>query len=389
MRIAIDLTAVRSAGTTLYMREFLGALDQVDVEHDYLVFLPNDLEGMGGSLSDNFIIQRVKFAHQSTLRVIWEQSVFPILLSRWQVSVLLAPFDIAPLLCTCPVVLAVRNPAPHQINNYRYEMRLAFRLRTLRWLTFLSGLKAFKVIFPSGSAASSLGDRLRVPKNKRVVIYHGLNLAFWSQRTADQDILSRYGLADTPYILFASGLYRQKCVETLIQGFAHWLQTLADKCYRLVLAGVAVEQSYYRSLRQQVSDLGLEQWTLFLGQVPHTDMPSLYRSAAAFVLPSLLETFGFPYVEAMASGVPIICADIPTAREICGEAALYFPPRDSLMLAHCLAQVVGGPDDLRKELITRGQERAKLFSWEREARETRVLLEEAGIANLRGRRGLL
>jgi glycosyltransferase involved in cell wall biosynthesis len=103
----------------------------------------------------------------------------------------------------------------------------------------------------------------------------------------------------------------------------------------------------------------------------------LYAGAEAFVFPSLYEGFGLPVVEAMSCGAPVVCSDIPVLREVAGDAALYFDPRDAAQLAPMLTRVL---DDatLRADLRTRGLSRAAQFSWERAARETLEVYRETG-----------
>ena len=115
---------------------------------------------------------------------------------------------------------------------------------------------------------------------------------------------------------------------------------------------------------------------MFLGEVPRCILPALYRHATAFVLPSMMESFGNPFVEAMCSGAPVIAADTEFARELCGDAATYFPVGDAAALAARLEEVAEQPV-LRARMISEGYRRGSTFSWEREAQETLALLDAA------------
>jgi len=379
MRIAIDMTAVGTASTRLYMKEVLLALDELKVDHDFLVYAPDNLNGTKLELSSKVIVQTVKNTSRRLFRILWEQCILPILLKREGIDVLLAPFDIAPVFCPCPIVLAVRNPAPLAVGDYSFGHLFGFRLKVLRLLTYVSCKNAHKVFFPTKFASEHLGAGLKVPEDKRAVVHHGLNYDMWRKSEVNQSFLANHGLNEFPFILFASAFYRPKCADTLVRGFADWLQNGGDKEYRLVLVGAASEEEYYEELKQLAMDLGVGQKTLFLGQVDHEHMPSLYRSASVFVLPSSLETFGHPYVEAMASGVPIICADIPPARELCGDSAMYFPVNDVQTLTNCMTRLLSDTSNLRQDMIKCGYEQCQSFSWKREAKETLALLEEAAV----------
>ncbi len=98
--------------------------------------------------------------------------------------------------------------------------------------------------------------------------------------------------------------------------------------------------------------------------VPVEDLAELHRHAAALVLPCLHEGFGLPALEAMHAGTPVLAADIPPLREVCGDAARYCDPRDVESIAGGLRELAEvGP--LREELRRRGLARARRFSWRR------------------------
>jgi alpha-1,3-rhamnosyl/mannosyltransferase len=121
--------------------------------------------------------------------------------------------------------------------------------------------------------------------------------------------------------------------------------------------------------------LGLENVIRFLGPVPEEDLPALYAGAALFVFPSLYEGFGLPALEAMACGVPVVCSNISSLLEVCGDATLYFDPTDVKAIAQALGRALAAPD-LQAELRERGLARAAQFSWERTAQETLRLYRE-------------
>jgi glycosyltransferase involved in cell wall biosynthesis len=113
-----------------------------------------------------------------------------------------------------------------------------------------------------------------------------------------------------------------------------------------------------------------------VGEVDAATISKLYHSLDIFAFPSLVESFGFPLVEAMAKGLPIVAADTPSNREIAGEAGLYFAPTH----AESLAAIVGGLIDnplLREAKSAAALHRARKFSWDRAARDTLALFDTA------------
>lgn len=109
-------------------------------------------------------------------------------------------------------------------------------------------------------------------------------------------------------------------------------------------------------------------------------LPALYHSSDIFVFPSYTESFGHPLVEAMAAGLPIVAADVPSSRELCGDAAVYFPPFDVRACAESLRQVADNPA-LAGELRAKATARATEFTWERHVSE---LMRAMGMASSSG-----
>jgi len=105
-------------------------------------------------------------------------------------------------------------------------------------------------------------------------------------------------------------------------------------------------------------------------------MPLLYRGARFLVFPSLFEGFGLPLLEAMASDCPVLCSSAGSLPEVVGDAALLFDPNDPEEMADSMHRILTD-EELRRTLVKAGRERALQFSWERTARETLKVLEEA------------
>lgn len=368
--MAVNLSAVRTAGTRVYSRGLLPAMATAGPADRFLLYGPADIADVTG-VWDRRVTE---LEGRTAKRMIWEQTLLPVELRRWRADVLFAPMEFAPLVTPCPVVLAVHNPSPHLDDSAANRAR--------RWLSARSCRVASRVIFPSAFAADFLGGELGVAADKRVVIHHGTDHDRWRPRADSAPTLARHGLHAGRYVLFVSQLYRYKRPETLIEGYGRWRRSHPDGGFKLVLTGKALDADYLPRLRALAAREGIAAETAFLGDVPADDIPVLYRSAAAFVLPTGMETFGHPYVEAMASEVPVICADIATAREVCGDAARYFPLGDSEALADALGEVVALEPAARATLLERARKRAEAFSWDREAVETLTIIRQVARAPL-------
>ncbi len=129
--------------------------------------------------------------------------------------------------------------------------------------------------------------------------------------------------------------------------------------------------------------LGIEKKVKFLGYVPEKDLPTLYSGAIALTFPSLFEGFGLPILEAQASGCPVLTSNISSMPEVAGLGAISVNPYsvDDIVEGMERLQATGykqslRPNDLRQQLVKRGFENIKRFSWEKCAKETLGVLEE-------------
>ncbi|MFA9454459.1 MAG: glycosyltransferase family 4 protein, partial [Candidatus Aminicenantaceae bacterium] len=122
-------------------------------------------------------------------------------------------------------------------------------------------------------------------------------------------------------------------------------------------------------VRARIAKNGLESSVRVLEYPPDEDVQGLYSLATLFVFPSLCEGFGFPVLEAMASGVPIAASRVAALPEIGGDAALYFDPHSAAQMAEILLQGLED-SEIRAELIEQGRKRIQEFNWERSARQT-------------------
>ena len=113
----------------------------------------------------------------------------------------------------------------------------------------------------------------------------------------------------------------------------------------------------------------------FAGRVPDDDLPPLSAGADALILPNHYEGFGFPVLEAMACGTPVVCADSSSLPEVAGDAALLVPATDDEALAAAVARILTEPG-LADELRRRGAAQAARFRWEKCAAETVALYRE-------------
>jgi glycosyltransferase involved in cell wall biosynthesis len=237
-------------------------------------------------------------------------------------------------------------------------------------------MKAKKVLFVSNWSKLAVSRKFHIPAKKTKTIYHGIDCQNFKAgiKNVNKDFKStidNYG----KYILSVSTIYPHKNFEVLIRAYKKLNEELKQKCPKLIIAGKKQFNDYYRELAEMVENFGLNGKVVFLGKVEYKYVPYLYNNALVFVLPSILETFGHPLIEAMSSGVPVIASNSTAIPEIVGGGGMLFNPNNPVELSEKINMVLQD-QKLRQKLINDGFKRAKDFSWQKAAKETISTLEE-------------
>ncbi len=225
--------------------------------------------------------------------------------------------------------------------------------------------RADHVICISKTTQRELCEILNVPESKTSVIYHG------ACRLPMPDPRSSIATETEPYVLFVGQRHPHKNFQILLEAFR--ASAILQKEFRLVAFGgsplTAQELDHARRC-----GLGADRLTQMVG---NDELLALYYSrATALVYPSLYEGFGFPLLEAMALGCPVVTTNVSCMPEIAGDAALYFSPDDAQGLA-ALIESLHSDKILRARLIAAGARRETRFTWTQCARETMVAYEAA------------
>jgi glycosyltransferase involved in cell wall biosynthesis len=182
-----------------------------------------------------------------------------------------------------------------------------------------------------------------------------------AEPTPEEELRQRLRLGGAPFVLAVAQKQPHKNLGALIRAMAELDDT------GLVLAGQS--EAHERELRALASRLGLDGRVRFVDWVADEDLQGLYRAACCFVLPSLIEGFGLPVLEAMRHGTPVACSDRSALAEVADGAALLFDPEDQGAVTRAVRRLVVD-ERLRSELAERGRRRCEEFSWRRTAAET-------------------
>ena len=190
---------------------------------------------------------------------------------------------------------------------------------------------------------------------------------FYPRGTAEiAPVLNQYGLSPGAYCLYVGTIEPRKNIDRLLDAYA-LLPPAVRKAWPLILAGYRGWNSDALHARMRVAQAA--GWLRYLDFVPAGHLPPLYAGARLFVFPSLYEGFGLPVLEAMASGVPVVCSTASSLPEVVGDAAATCDALDVDALSQLIA--AGLQDEpWRMAATQKGLQRAARFSWQRCATDT-------------------
>lgn len=363
MQIAIDAsrcTRARRTGTEQYALALLRALIRQNREYRIRLYF-RDRPAAGLLPSTPLVEMRVLRSPR-----LWTHTRFAAALYRERPALTFVPAHTLPLRFPGKAIVTIHDlgyrhfPGAHPPAQRRY----------LDWSTRHSARRADLVLCDSRATAADLGHFYGIAAAKMRVVYPGL------AAPAIGDISATRAKYDLPprYFLHVGTLQPRKNIAFLVRAFQRWLSTQA--------LGTQAEQDVVLALAGARGWLFDERWlgdgrqVRALGYVEEEDIGALYAGARALLFPALHEGFGFPALEAMHCGTPVLASDRASLPEIVGEAGLLLDPQDADAWVAALTRI-DTDEALRQSLITRGRERAQRFRWEEAARQTLDAFEEA------------
>ncbi|MEO7192684.1 MAG: glycosyltransferase family 1 protein [Vicinamibacterales bacterium] len=370
MRIAIDARKLHDYGIGTYVRNLVHWLSRQDGDHQYVLLCRRDDVEFVRTLGPRFSAKVVDAANYSVA----EQFAVPFALSRTRVDLFHAPHYVVSPFIACRYVVTIHDCIHLRFPEY-LPNRAAYAYA--RTMMRLAARRAARVLTVSEASKQDILHYLRVPSEKVEVVYNALDERLARTPTPAElgNVRERFQLG-APFILYAGNIKPHKNIDRLIEAYSI-LRRRGVEDAQLLIIGDAI--SKYPNLRRLVHRFQLHQHVRFLGFVPDKTLAALYRLASVFVFPSLYEGFGLPTLEAMAGGAPVITSNVSSLPEVVGDAAILIDPLDAGAIADAMARVLGDAA-LRTELVRRGRERIKVFSWERSVSRIRELYAEVGSA---------
>jgi glycosyltransferase involved in cell wall biosynthesis len=362
MQIAIDAsrsTVERTTGTEYYSREIIRHLILLNEERTP----PHDIRLYFRDTPKDDLFPTVTSVQQHVIPFprLWTHLRFAAALYQERPDVLFVPAHTLPYRFPSKAVVTVHDlgyklfPEAHTPNQVRY----------LDWSTRHSVKRASLILADSQATADDLQRFYAVPSEKIRIVYPGVNAPFDKR---DWTIFGKYKLPLT-YFLFIGTLQPRKNIQRIIEAYMMWRRGNPEKNIGLVLAGKEgwlFDKAWLEDTENVV----------VTGYIAEEDKGAVIRQATALLFPSLYEGFGFPVVEAMHLGTPVIASNSSSLPELVGDAGILVNPLSVPEIAISL-DLITENDLLRRKLGVKGMLQAKNFNWKNAAEATLTALEEA------------
>lgn len=335
-------------GVGRYTRELARALSAVAD----LALIVNPLQG--GIERDLWSLPARRVSVPHAPRSVAQQWVLPQRLRAMGATVYHSPFYLMPYFSGVPSVVTVYDLIPlHPSSGTPASQQTAYGLA--HRFAFMASRR---IVTLSEAARQEFLQRFRLAGDRIVTVAPGLAARF---APVDPEMLrtARQRLNLPSQYLLSVGINKpHKNLVALVRAYA---QLPADTPPLLICGP---QDARYLEVRAAAAQLGSR--VRLLGRVADELLPALYSGAHWYVHPALAEGFGFPVLEAMGCGAPVVCSDLPVLRELTQNGAAYFDPTDVDAMAATLNQVLADAP-LRQAVVERGLRRARYFTWDRAA----------------------
>jgi glycosyltransferase involved in cell wall biosynthesis len=362
MHIGIDarLMYYQRAGIGRYTLQLARALARIESDDRYTL--------LQAHRSKEPIIEHPRFAHRKVLTPAhhrFEQLALPFEISPIGLDVLHSPDFIPPFRRNCASVITI-----HDLNFLLYPHFLTKDAARYYGQIDEAVRRTDAIIAVSKATKADIMRLLGVPEDRITVIYEAAGSAFkpMDDHALPDRVHARFGVRGD-FVLFVSTIEPRKNVPTLLRAFR---QLLDD--YRLDVQLVLAGQKgwLFEEVFDLVQDLELQDDVCFVGRVTTEELVWLYNTARCLVAPSIYEGFGLTPLEAMASGTPVIVADVSSLPEVVGDAGIKVDPYKTDEMAVAMWRLLTD-SELHASLRAKGLTRAACFSWDKAAQETLAL----------------
>ena len=295
-------------------------------------------------------------------RLLWTQFQLPKIYKQLKANLLFSPIPEAPLYQKTRNIIMVHDLIPLRFPRWNSALTQYFK-----WWFPEVLRQSEHIICNSQATADDLVNFFQVPAQKITPIL----LAYNAQHFRRLENLSPLNPDSKPYFLYLGRHDPHKNLTRLLTAFSK-LPNSED--YELWLAG-PTDKRYTPKLGLQAAELGIQNQVKFLDYVSYQQLPIVLNQAFGLVFPSLWEGFGFPVIEAMACGTPVITSNLSSLPEVAGDAAILVNPYEVLELTNAMQSLMEDQEK-RSQLVQKSLDKAKQFSWKKTGLQTQAILQQ-------------
>jgi len=370
MKIGIDARFVGPSGTGLgkYAEKLIENLIKIDCKNQYFIFLGKanwDYLKLGKNFKK--ILADVPWYSLS------EQVKLPKIFEKQSLDLLHVPHFNAPIFYKGLFIITIHDLIHHQFSESSVTTKnpLIFKIKRFgyRFVINYAIKNSQKILVPSNFVKNELIKTFGVNPQKITVTYEAAEEEYFQKsnvKSQRSNVLEKFSIRK-PFLIYVGNAYPHKNLEKLLEAFKILTTNYELKTINLIL--VCPRNVFLKRLQENIEEQGLEDQVSLTGYIPARELSIIFRQAKAYVFPSLSEGFGIPGLNAMAAGLPVICSNIPTLKEVYGDAALYFNPHNPKDIAAKIQEVITN-QQLSSDLVEKGREQVKKYSWQKMAQET-------------------
>jgi glycosyltransferase involved in cell wall biosynthesis len=365
LRIGIDARLAFRRGVGTYAANLIQALARVDDRNRYSIFnAPKALKALVAG--NRFKWVDLPFANAA----FYEQVLLPRVAAVLDLDLLHYVDNSASALTDLPVVVTLHDTL-YQRPLLKVRPNPTFRQRVLwaykQWAIPRSVPRAAAILTVSEFSKERIVNGMGLPSEKIFVTLEGVDREVFRPIPRERSKLFKalvHGAADD-----------RKNLSNILKA----ARILAGKGrpFQFTIIGMDERELACTNLLREESDLGIGRQIDWVGNVPSESLPQVYAEADLLLYPSRWEGFGLPVLEAFACGVPVVTSKTTSLPEVAGKAALLVDPLDPEDIAGAVERVMKSAA-LRRRLVAAGSKRARLFTWDRTARETLKVYQKVG-----------
>ena len=361
MKITIEAQRIfrtNKHGMDFVALETIRELQKIDHDNEYHVLVaPGDDHCL--EESKNFHIIEIKCPTYP----LWEQVALPLAIRKIKPDIVHCTSNTAPLWCPAPLVLTLHDIIFLETRAHNKSMYQNIGWYYRRFIVPRILDKCKQIITVSQFECNRIRETLHLPEEQVIAIHNGFSKQFQILNSV-YEITKKY-IPTKEYLFFLGNTDPKKNTPRTLKAYSIYVQQSTNPLPLLI---ADLKKEVINQILKQEEIEEIKSMLYAPGYITHADLPAIYNGAKAFLYTSLRESFGIPLLESMSCGTPVITSNTSAIPEIAGDGAILVDPLDVNAIASQLLKLETN-ELYRKQQITYGLERTKLFSWQHTAEQ--------------------